>query len=598
MSGSVRKALAARFRRTPKVETVEKAETVETVETVETIETVENEPPKARSRLRRVSGHVLTVSAVVLVFAALIMPNVISRFEKPGTYLRLPIEGFVAVGLIILLPGRWKRIVAGVLGAGLGLLTIEKITDMGFYETLARPFDPVLDWELFDDAQSFLKDSAGNAGAIGALIGVIVLVLAILALMSLAAMRITRVAARHRRATAGTALTGAAVWVVLLVLGVQVFNNIPIAARSSALYVWDRAHSVKAGLHDEKNFTREAAIDAFADTPGDQLLTGLRGKDVMITFVESYGRSAIEDPVLAPGTDKVLAEGSESLKKAGYVAKSGFLTSPTAGGGSWLAHSTLLSGLWINNQRRYRNLTASDRLTLTGAFKRAGFGTISVMPGATRAWPEGNFYGYDQVYDSRNTGYVGPNFSWAPQPDQYTLSWLEKNLHAPAHAPMMIEMPLVSSHTPWAPIPQFIDWSDVGDGAVYKQIQKDGKRASTVWKDPAKVKREYSRSIQYTLTSLISWMEEYGDENTVLVFLGDHQPAPIVVGDGASRDVPITIVAKDKTVMDKVASWGWTDGLKPQPQAPVWPMNEFRDRFLTTFGPSADASRVLSPPKR
>jgi hypothetical protein len=160
---------------------------------------VENGPPKGRSRLRRVSGHVLTVSAIVLIFAALIMPNVLSRFEKPGTYVRLPIEGFVAVGLVILLPGRWKRIVAGVLGAGLGLLTIEKITDMGFYATLARPFDPVLDWVLFDDAQSFLEDSAGRAGAIGALIGVIVLACAILALMSLAAMRITRIAARHRR---------------------------------------------------------------------------------------------------------------------------------------------------------------------------------------------------------------------------------------------------------------------------------------------------------------------------------------------------------------------------------------------------------------
>jgi hypothetical protein len=540
---------------------------------------------------------VLTVSAIVLIFAALIMPNVISRLEKPGTYVRLPIEGFVAVGLVILLPGRWKRIVAGVLGAGLGVLTIEKITDMGFYATLARPFDPVLDWVLFDDAQAFLEDSAGKAGAIGALIGVIVLACAILTLMSLAAMRITRVAARHRRATAGTALTGTAVWVVLLVLGVQIFNNIPVAARSSALYVWDRAHSVKGGLRDEQNFKKEVSVDAFADTPGDQLLTGLRGKDVLIAFVESYGRSAIEDPALTPGTTEVLAKGTDRLTKAGYAAKSGFLTSPTSGGGSWLAHSTLLSGLWINNQQRYRNLTSSDRLTLTSAFKKAGFGTMSVMPGATRAWPEGNFYGYDQVYDSRNTGYQGPNFSWAPQPDQYTLSWFEKNVHGPAHAPMMVEMPLVSSHTPWAPLPQFIDWNDVGDGSVYESIEKDGKRPSSIWKDPAKVKREYSRSIQYTLTCVISWMQEFGDENTVLVFLGDHQPAPIVVGDGASHDVPITIVAKDKTVMDKVAGWGWTDGLKPAPQAPVWPMNEFRDKFLTTFGPSADASRVLSPPK-
>ncbi|MFI7539925.1 sulfatase-like hydrolase/transferase [Actinoplanes sp. NPDC049599] len=572
--------------------------TAEPVVTTESEATVAAEPAKQPGRLRKIAAQTLTVSAFMLVFAALIMPNILSRFERPGTYVRLPIEGFVAIGLVLLLPGRWKRIAAGVLGGGLALLTIEKIIDMGFHATLSRPFDPVLDWVLFDDAQSFLADSAGRAGAIGAVVGVIVLVLAILALMSLAAIRITKVADRHRRASFGTALTGTAVWVVLLVLGVQVFGTIPVAARSSAMYVWDRAKMIKGGLRDEKAFEKLAATDAFSGVPGDQLLTGLRGKDVMVFFVESYGRSAIEDPALNPGTVDVLAEGNATLKQAGYVSRSGWLGSPTAGGGSWLAHSTLLSGLWIDKQNRYRNLTSSNRLTLTSAFAKAGFDTMSVMPGATRAWPEGNFYGYDKVYDSRNTGYQGPAFSWAPQPDQYTLSWFEKNVHGPAHDPMFVEMPLVSSHTPWAPLPQFIDWDDVGDGSIYKQIQEEGKKVGSIWKDPVKLRREYSRSIQYTLTTVISWLERYGDENTVMILLGDHQPSSLIVGDGASRDVPITLLAKDKNVMAKASDWGWTAGIAPAPQAPVWPMDQFRDRFMTTFGPPADVSRVLAPPKR
>jgi Sulfatase len=602
LSGSVREALAARFRNTPRAESPEPAATAEPAEPGATADSeataaTEEPVPAEPSRLRRIVGQVLTGSAVLLIFAALIMPNILARLERPGTYVRLPIEGFVAIGLVLLLPGRWKRIAAGVLGAGLAVITIEKLLDMGFHATLSRPFDPILDWVLFDDAQSFLEDSVGRAGAIGALIGVILLAVAILALMSLAAVRIVKLAERHRRATFGTALTGTAVWVVLLLLGVQVFGSIPVAARSSAMYVWDRAHSVKAGLHDEAAFEKLAATDAFADTPSDQLLTGLRGKDVMVVFVESYGRSAIEDPALNPGTTEVLAEGTETLKKAGYVTRSGWLGSPTAGGGSWLAHSTLLSGLWINKQNRYRNLTSSNRLTLTSAFKKAGFDTMSVMPGATRAWPEGNFYGYNRVYDSRNTGYRGPAFSWSPQPDQYTLSWFEKNVHGPAHPPMFVEMPLVSSHTPWAPLPQFIDWKDVGDGSIYQGIREEGKKVGKIWGNPVKVRHEYARSIQYTLTTLVSWLELYGDENTVLVFLGDHQPSSLVVGDGASRDVPITILGKDRAVMAKAADWGWTDGLKPDPKAPVWQMDQFRDRFLTTFGPSGDANRVLAPPK-
>jgi hypothetical protein len=104
-------------------------------------------------------------------------------------------------------------------------------------------------------------------------------------------------------------------------------------------------------------------------------------------------------------------------------------------------------------------------------------------------------------------------------------------------------------------------------------------------RDPTRVRTDYRTSIEYSLDSLISYVETYGGDNLVLVFLGDHQPAPIVVGDGASRDVPITIVAHDRAVLDRVSGWGWQNGLKPGPQAPVWRMDAFRDRFLTTFGP-------------
>jgi hypothetical protein len=68
------------------------------------------------------------------------------------------------------------------------------------------------------------------------------------------------------------------------------------------------------------------------------------------------------------------------------------------------------------------------------------------------------------------------------------------------------------------------------------------------------------------------------------VFLGDHQPFSVIAGAGGNRDVPITIVAKDPAVLNRISSWGWTDGLRPAPQAPVWRMDAFRNRFLTAFG--------------
>jgi hypothetical protein len=389
---------------------------------------------------------------------------------------------------------------------------------------------------------------------------------------------------RHRTvATRAVAVLGVG-WVLCAVLGAQIVPGEPIASTSAAVLGYDHVSQVPAGLHDQKVFAKEAAVDAFRDTPGDQLLTGLRGKDVIVAFVESYGRDAVEDPQLAPQVDAVLQAGTKSLQAAGFGSRSGFLTSTTLGSGSWLAHGSLLSGLKIDSQRRYDSLVTGDRLTLNRAFNRADWRTVAVMPGLKRSWPEGKFFGYDTIYGSQDVGYRGPPFSWATMTDQYALAAFQRLERGPGHRPVMAEIPLVSSHAPWAPIPSLVDWDDVGDGSVFDPIEKAGKKPDAVWRDSAQVRTEYRRSIEYTLSTLISYVQKYGDDDLVLVFLGDHQPIPLVTGPGGNRDVPITIVAKDPAVLNRISGWGWDDGLKPGPTAPVWPMAAFRDRFLTAFG--------------
>ena len=100
------------------------------------------------------------------------------------------------------------------------------------------------------------------------------------------------------------------------------------------------------------------------------------------------------------------------------------------------------------------------------------------------------------------------------------------------------------------------------------------------------MRAEYLRSIQYSVNSLVSYVEKYGDDDLVLVFLGDHQPSPIVTGQNAGRDVPISIVTKDKAVLAKMKSWQWAPGLKPLPSTPAAKMDTFRDHFLSTFSGS------------
>ncbi|MDX3452256.1 sulfatase [Streptomyces sp. ME02-8801-2C] len=525
-----------------------------------------------------------SVLAGVLVIGVLLMPNRLDRMTV-ASFFRLPVEAIFLAAVLLVLPSKARRITAVALGAFLGLSTVLKCLDMGFYQTLARPFDLVFDWVLFTDAADFLKDSLGRSGEVLAVIGVIVLLIAVLVLSSLAVVRLADLMARHRPvAVRGTLALGTA-WIVCFTMGVQA-GGVTIATKGYSQYLTNRVQYVREGLGDAEVFDKQLRVDAFANTPSDQLLTGLRGKDVLFTFIESYGRVAIDDPAMAPEIDATLKEGDARLKSAGFAARSGWLTSPVTGAGSWLAHSTFLSGLWIKNQQRYRTVTTSDRATLTSYFQKTGaWRTVGIVPGVRKAWPEGKYFGLDHIYDSTHLGYQGPYFSWTPVPDQFSLEAFQKLEHGKKNRdPIMAEIILASSHNPWSPIAHMIDWNDLGDGSIFNQIKKEGTNPTEVWKSAKRVRTEYRKAIQYSMDSMIQWVQRYGDENTVLVLLGDHQPVPLVTGGSTSKDVPVTIIAHDPKVLDRVADWGWTDGLKPAANAPEWGMDKFRDRFMTAYG--------------
>ncbi|WP_159765692.1 sulfatase-like hydrolase/transferase [Streptomyces sp. HM190] len=538
----------------------------------------------------------ITALAAGLVLFALLMPGSVEYFTA-RQFLRIPVEPILGAALLTALPRRPRLVLAVVIGAGLAALIVVKSLDIGFNQFLGRGFNIVLDWGLLDDAESYVQDTLGRSGALAAVTGLVTLVVVLFAVMALAVVRLANLLVGHReRAMRGTVVAGT-VWITCAALGLTPLQDTPVASRNTIGFVQDRWARARETLADEAAFAEEARKDAFADVPADRLLTGLRGKDVMITFIESYGRAALEDPAIAPGVTATLDERGEALRRAGFAARSGWLTSATYGGSSWLGHSTFLTGLWIDNQNRYRTVTAGERLTLPGAFHRSGaWRTVGVVPGVQYSWPEGDFYGFDKVYDSRDLGYRGPKFSWSTMPDQYALTAFERLEAArKGDRPLMSEIVLTSSHQPWAPLPRMVGWDEVGDGSVYRDIEKAGKDPADVFTDPVEVKEEYGRSVQYSLRSLLEYVQRYGDENTVLVFLGDHQPMARVSGNGADHDVPVTIVARDPKVLDRIDDWGWSDGLEPGADAPVWRMDAFRDRFLTAYGTAPNATRPAAP---
>ena len=523
----------------------------------------------------------ITVVALLLVWAALVAPNQPSDLTL-GAFARLPLELLVVVALAAPLPTTPRRVLAVVAGAVLGLVVLMKVLDIGFFTAFDRPFKPIDDSGYLGIGIETLGNAIGSSSANLVVAVAALLIGALLALPALALLRVTRIAADHRGWVLRAATALGVVWVALRVLGA------PVASSSAADLAIDKVQAVQTGLADRATFAREIARDRFSATPGNRLLRDLRGKDVLLVFVESYGRVAVQDSSVSPRIDAVLDRGEAQLRAAGFSSQSAFLTSPTFGGLSWLAHSTLQAGVRVDGQRRYDQLVEKDRLTLTRAFQRAGWRAVGAMPGNRRAWPEGSsFYHYDRVYDRRNFGYRGPGFGVAPMPDQYTLMALQRReLGRRERPPLFAEVDLISSHAPWTRIPRFIPWDDVGNGSIYDRLPAEEATRASLFGDSERARAAYGHSIEYSLSTLFSFVERYGHDDLVLVVLGDHQPATIVTGQGASHDVPISVIAHDPKVMGQIAGWSWQDGMSPSPQAPVWPMAAFRDRFLSAFGSS------------
>jgi phosphatidylglycerophosphate synthase len=530
----------------------------------------------------------LTLISVTVVWAALVAP-IRPWLLTPSSFVRLPLEGLVLVILAAALPTRAGRFVPWLLGPLLSLLVLAKLLDFGFFIALDRPFNPVEDWYYLSIGVGTVRATSGSRHADLLVAAAVTVGLAALIIPALSVGQLMRVAARHRQRSRQAVAVLIAVWALCWVFGAKV-SGVGIASASAARLAVDEVHAVQAGLGDAAHFRALIAReDSYRNVPPNRLVRGLRGKDVLLVFIESYGKMAVQGTSFSPAVDAVVNAGTQRLQTDGFSSLSGWLTSPTFGGGSWLAEATLQSGMWVNTPGRYSQLIASKRLTLSAAFRRAGWRTIADLPATHLAWPEGHsFYHFDTTLvegrwevareprDRISLGYHGPGFGFSPMPDQFALQGLQRLELASRHRPPVFsEVFLTSSHEPWTRIPPLIAWNRLGNGSIFSRLPID----RTGITDP---QEGYARSIQYVLRALYSFVERYGTKKTVLIVLGDEQPSMVIAQPG-DHDVPITIIAHDANVIRRLSSWGWTNGMMPTSTAPVWPESAFRDRFFNAF---------------
>ena len=245
---------------------------------------------------------------------------------------------------------------------------------------------------------------------------------------------LTRPFARQRRSAASAALIG--LFAVQQMAPQALGPRRPVSDHASATLLSSNGVRPRSALAGMAAFEGAIAQDRFRTVPADRLLARLGGADVLLMFVESYGRSALELPRYA----RTLAADARSLRRAprrarpprrlrlAHLADRG---RPVVAGARHAGERPVAS-----RSGALRGAAAqSERLTLTRAFARAGYRTVALKPAITRPWPEGERLGFAQIYAAADLGYAGKPYNWVTMPDQYTLAALERAERAGAERP-------------------------------------------------------------------------------------------------------------------------------------------------------------------
>jgi hypothetical protein len=296
-------------------------------------------------------------------------------------------------------------------------------------------------------------------------------------------------------------------------------------------------------------------------------LTRLNGSDVYVFFIESYGHTVFADPRHATLITPFLRDAEHQLQKRGYAIASNFLKSPAFGGSSWLAHGELAGGVPITSQLRYDLLLTSQVQPIAAYFNRAGYRTISVMPGTLWPWSAGEFYKYRQKYCAFDFDYRGPKFGWAPMPDQYVIDRIYRAEILKRRQPLFIEFILVSSHAPFNQQPRYVpDWSAVGDGSIYHS-QKPVEFPVT-WPQLENASEAYVTSVMYDLKVLVEFLAQMIVGDSVIIILGDHQPNLKITGENQPWSIPVHIISRNADFIKPFIHRGYTPGLIPSQPLP------------------------------
>jgi len=340
------------------------------------------------------------------------------------------------------------------------------------------------------------------------------------------------------------------------------------------------------------------ALDGALAAPPGQALGALGGRDLYLILLESYGAVAYDNPQAAERLGLARAQLASDIAAGGRQVVSAFVGSPTIGGGSDLAHLSLLSGLDLSDPNRHDLLLTTDRPTLMTLFRAQGYQTVGLYSALSWDWPERAFYGFDVFLEGRSLDYPGPPLGYWHIPDQFSLARFEQ-LHprGPGVPPRFLFFPTITCHLPFSQVPPYqADWERVLTAQPYDAAAVQATLAEQPnWLD---MFPDYLRMVEYSYRWLGGFLQRPDPRETLFVLVGDHQPAANVSGEGASWDVPVHIIARDPALLARFTALGFTPGLEPT-RAPLGGLHDLTAMLLAALaqpGPTLTTAALTPGP--
>lgn len=503
-------------------------------------------------------------------------------------------EAWLVVPGLLLLPRGAMRWVASLAWlAAVVLITLLNLGDAGTFTAFGRPFNSYLDIPLAVSVYELLAGNLGTLVAILVLLAGLLLLIGIFVVLAVWLLKAPRLMLSSHCGQVAVAISfTAAVLISLELGGTRLIETSRVPMVNTATFQWQQLTRTHAATQAFKATLERTPIMTRA-------LPGLAESQVLLTFIESYGQTAIEDPRYNTTVLESLADMQRRLDGENLHVVSGWLTSPIRGGQSWLAHATALSGRWIDNQMWYQLMLDTGHSTLVDDFSATGHRTMTVMPAITRAWPEGKAYGFDDLLVADRLGYQGPPLHWVTMPDQYTLDVVSRRFLG--EAPVFAQLALISSHAPWTPIlPVLDDWSLIGNGEIFAPWENAGDPPDVLWQDLERIRDHYGWSVGYSVAVSGQWAARRLDEDSLLILLGDHQPAPLITGNNGGMAVPVHVISGDPQKLTPFVSQGFIDGTRPPAieGMDVARMDRLRHWLQDAFGPAEDPESLKVEAKR